>query len=163
MAKNKKPSFLVEQRKPHDPGNGVTGDCYRACVASMLRFPYEAVPAFEDTPSSIHFRLMVDNYLAMFDLYSHRELEAPDGYSIAVGPSPRFPGMAHCCIALDGEIIHDPHPRKAGLETTHCFETFRKLSERRAFDDFTVQEAEREARDYDCVRTEIRIRTAHQN
>ena len=37
----------VDQRVlDHDPARGRFGDCLRACVASVLELPYEAVPQF---------------------------------------------------------------------------------------------------------------------
>jgi multidrug efflux pump subunit AcrB len=39
----------------------------------------------------------------------------PPGYSIAGGPSLRFAGRMHACVALDGIVVHDPHPSREGL------------------------------------------------
>jgi hypothetical protein len=38
----------------------------------------------------------------------------PRGYHIAVGKSPRGE-FSHAVVALDGTIVHDPHPSQAGL------------------------------------------------
>src|SRR6185436_13127412 len=39
----------------------------------------------------------------------------PPGYVIAAGPSQRFPGRLHACVAYDGVIVHDPQPSREGL------------------------------------------------
>lgn len=31
-------------------------------------------------------------------------------------------GVEHSCVALDGEIVHDPHPSRAGLLELRYFE-----------------------------------------
>jgi hypothetical protein len=40
---------------------------------------------------------------------------APPGYHIACGKSPRLKHQ-HAVVALDGKIVHDPHPTRAGLD-----------------------------------------------
>jgi hypothetical protein len=40
---------------------------------------------------------------------------APPGYHIATGKSPRS-DQVHAVVALDGRIVHDPHPSRAGLD-----------------------------------------------
>jgi hypothetical protein len=37
----------------------------------------------------------------------------PSGFSIASGPTVR--GLLHATVALDGAIVHDPHPSRDGL------------------------------------------------
>lgn len=105
----------IEQRKLHDPDNGVFGDCWRACLASILEFPYECVPAFEELKSPYVMELSVNNWLFLYGYLLRETKNKPEGYSIAVGESPRFPGVGHCCIALDGKIVFDPHADKTEL------------------------------------------------
>lgn len=40
---------------------------------------------------------------------------APIGYHVAVGKSPRSE-QDHAVVALDGKVVHDPHPTRAGLD-----------------------------------------------
>lgn len=40
---------------------------------------------------------------------------APSGYHVACGKSPRS-DQEHAVVALDGKIVHDPHPTRAGLD-----------------------------------------------
>lgn len=39
---------------------------------------------------------------------------APPGYHIGVGKSPRSE-QDHAVVLLDGQLVHDPHPSRAGL------------------------------------------------
>ena len=40
---------------------------------------------------------------------------APPGYHVAIGQSPRSDKHTHACVALDGKIVFDPHPTRAGF------------------------------------------------
>ena len=93
-------------------GYGVSdGNCLSAALASILEVPVEAVPRF----------VRVDGRLLGW--LADRALSAsvfpagtpPAGYSIAVGPSLRFAGLMHACVAYDGAVVHDPHPSREGL------------------------------------------------
>lgn len=45
-----------------------------------------------------------------------RKEKPPKGYSIISGTINRFGGkVLHSCVALDGKLVHDPHPSKSGL------------------------------------------------
>ena len=93
-------------------GYGVSdGNCLSACLASILEFPIVAVPRFVSVDARLH-RWLADRGLSasVFPPDS-----APAGYSIAVGPSRRFAGLMHACVAYDGAIVHDPHPSREGL------------------------------------------------
>jgi len=84
------------------------GDCMRACVASILELDPKDVPHFaEDWPRSW---FAWERARSLF-LMTHDK--APAGYSIANGDGPR--GVKHSVIHLDGKMVHDPHPSRAGL------------------------------------------------
>jgi len=111
----------VDQMYLHDPDNGVSGDCFRACVASVLELPIEEVPHFVSTDDWIActqqwlkekgLQFIEVQYNSM--MFDHFKLYGL--YHMMTGPSPRFPGSLHCCVALDGKIVHDPHPDRSGL------------------------------------------------
>jgi hypothetical protein len=44
---------------------------------------------------------------------SHLTPPDPLGYHIGAGRSPRK--LDHACVFLDGELVHDPHPSRAGI------------------------------------------------
>lgn len=97
---------------------GAVGDCWRACVASMYGRPIAEVP---------HFVEQYDNdWLTATNEWLRREhgeqlqeavtrLDSCRPYVILVGPSPR--NVSHAVIADSStlELVHDPHPSRAGL------------------------------------------------
>lgn len=113
----------------------VRGNCFAACVASMLDMEIAEVPnveVFFDT--SWDYRYLMNQWLEVrFGL----KLEYTDDYNlfhdcddwtentnserlrlanelyIASGPSPR--GVSHACIYQAGKLIWDPHPTREGI------------------------------------------------
>ena len=104
----------------HDT-QGRPGDCWKTCIASILDLPMEAVPHFVESKGDwwAETRQFID---AATDgtkeiLWWEHVPNAPHGidYFIATGDSPRG-DFQHAVIAnSDGQIIHDPHPSRAGL------------------------------------------------
>lgn len=91
------------------------GNCFSACVASILEVGTDEVPFF-----------MVD--AAWKDLFldwcGERRLvvdfssgfPAPLGeFYIANGISPRGDTRGHSVVMRDGHVVHDPHPDRTGL------------------------------------------------
>ena len=121
--------------KPVDQSRfGATeGDCFTACVASILELTIEQVPRF-CAPTSTDWwswfldwcsnRDLVVGYGRPGDLgpwwYTYRsrfdwtaaewDLAPPPGYAILTGTSPRYvsTGGKHAVVTLDGELVHDP-------------------------------------------------------
>lgn len=95
-----------------DPG-GRLGNCFQACVASVLDLPLEEVPHF------IEF----DDWVQLFynfvkdQGYSARRVNGlPEkGTGIGTGPSPRSLAAAHAVVVKDGKTVWDPHPSRAGV------------------------------------------------
>lgn len=112
--------------KPVDQANFTPtgGDCFSACVASILEMPLAEVPFFNEPPA--------EEWWPRFKSWLHaRDLDAtfydnscgdvalhhvPPGFSIAGGASRRFTGVMHACVASYGLVVHDPHPSRAGLD-----------------------------------------------
>lgn len=115
----------VDQTKVHDPDNGVLGDCWRAAVASVMDLPLAEVPVLEHE-SDPYDALCRWACLRGFYLLGFAPDNPPSGYSIAIGPSPRRTDCSHCCVALDGQVVHDPHPSRAGLPEIHAYEVIRR-------------------------------------
>ncbi len=99
-----------------------TGDCMRACVASIFEFDIETVPNF--------MRKGKDKYIEFFQLWCVKLGISPldvafnesddtkfikDCYMIAVGTSPRNKDYSHGVVWLNGKCVHDPHPKGNGL------------------------------------------------
>jgi hypothetical protein len=93
------------------------GNCFSACVASILELPIEDVPYFMGSDGEGWFdRLSV--WLSERGLYalyydtSDRNTYWPDGYYILGGESVRGP---HAVVAKGKDVVHDPHHSRAGL------------------------------------------------
>jgi hypothetical protein len=87
------------------------GNCFSACIASILEVPLWGVPYFWGPRQPCFARWLAGRGLTA-TLYP-RAVHVPSGYSIAGGHSPRFVGKMHACIALDGVVVHDPHPSRS--------------------------------------------------
>ena len=115
----------------HDPENGVRGDCFRCCIASLLELPAQAVPHVMDydwtvsEPGPGQWFKTLNDWLQQFDLtYLEFEFKPEQQwnwkafdtsfncYHTLSGQSPRAP---HTVVAHNGEMVHDPHPNRAGL------------------------------------------------
>lgn len=95
------------------------GNCFAACVASILECPLEAVPHYtveegssEEGQARYYFR--VQDWLSTLNLHlvGHREtgLLRPRGYSIlSIDMGPWW----HSVVAKDGEPYWNPDPRRA--------------------------------------------------
>jgi hypothetical protein len=113
----------VTMLNEHDPDAGVLGDCWRCCIASLLHLPAEAVPNFVEEGAGRWWtatqRWLGERGLAMvlvdLDGCKHHPLMPSGSFCIGSGPSPRG-DHGHCVIVDEGlNVVHDPHPSRAGL------------------------------------------------
>lgn len=92
------------------------GNCFSACVASILEFEIEEVPYFMEPedwwPPFVEWCAARGVRPVFHDRRpgSASETEPPPtGWSIKTGQSPRYPAPAyHSVVAFDGETVHDP-------------------------------------------------------
>lgn len=105
------------------------GDCMRASVASILGLPLEAVPHF------VQYRRPADAHLWWWALIGFCHVtgwevgyveEPPRGWALASGLSPR--GHEHVVVAFAGEVVHDPHPSRAGIVEVKEWFSFERVS-----------------------------------
>ncbi len=105
------------------------GNCYAACIASLLEIPLDGVPNFcFEAKSESRWMNEVQDWLkeqgwgiAMMlfpKLDSIKEtiyvgMFPKDCHYIISGKSPR--GLLHSVIGRDGKIVHDPHPDGGGV------------------------------------------------
>lgn len=94
------------------------GNCLQAAVASILELPLDEVPTFADPD---HWFDLLTRFLSHYDLCPllvkyDPDLHLPGGYNILTGKSPRG-DFLHATVALDGEVVHDPHPDGNGIES----------------------------------------------
>lgn len=118
------PTIDHVQQKIVDAKNG---DCFQACVASLLRIPLEEVPTFHEHLRDTvpiggwnwlltHKRIWIDYTHRMEDGSYRRtpdDTGIPPGYTIASVPSALFPDTWHAVVALDGKVVWDPSPHAA--------------------------------------------------
>lgn len=106
--------------------NGVPGNCYQACLATILDLPLTAVPHivtlrgtwWVNVAAWAHGRGLIHTFVEADDLKSLdtiRDLGAVLGI-IGAGPSPR--GPFHHAVVLHPDTLdtaHDPHPSRKGV------------------------------------------------
>ena len=109
---------------PNGSPGETRGDCWAACLASLLDLPIGDVPHFVQNDVDGGVDWMVATYQWLHDrgfrLTMCAGAERPAGrYYIQTGPSPRTgptgEAISHACIYIDGELAHDPHPDRTGL------------------------------------------------
>lgn len=116
-----KQGYLVEQDQ--------AGDCWRCCIAAILRLPASDVPHFlEEAKKSNHcMDCLSQRWLNQkgYCLVETKKIQFPryyaDGFDglpvISCGPTERSRGMGkyHAVVTIAGKIVYDPHPSNAGL------------------------------------------------
>lgn len=112
----------VDQRLS-TPDNQV-GDCFSACIASILEIPLEDVPVFSLPPytdAGARWTLAVDDWLRMrgYCLVGFEEDANVVGgipcFHIISGPYIDTPKESrHAVVAYGDRIIHDPNSRRRG-------------------------------------------------
>ena len=124
----------IIQTKLSTRDGSVRGNCFRACLASILEIDIDSIPAFEDMGSEWHKPFF--DFLRQHDLEFHGtgrfnsefhvdlfpKYEGIDGYVIVGGKSPReWVTRGHAVLYRNGELAHDPHPEGGGLTELECY------------------------------------------
>jgi len=106
-----------------------TGNCFEACIASLLECPLHAVPDFprdngdfieavqrwlSSTENMFYCRVPVDE-----DSDAAAAFVTGDVWHVIEGVSER--GGQHACVGLNGRLVHDPHPGGHGLVKVESF------------------------------------------
>lgn len=108
----------VKQTKLYTPDGIHNGNCYAACIASLLDLPLWMVPPWEDMFGRGAWYIRTEEWLLrIFHLKivktkGHQVEDMPEFY-IANGLSPR--DVYHSVIYSKGKLVHDPHPSDAGV------------------------------------------------
>lgn len=112
----------IEQTDLRVPG----GNCFAACVASILELPIERLPNYNAhnsgsdnwfglwnewlKPLNLHFQGWIHNEQSDERIYG--------GYSICtIGYADQED--SHCCVALDGKIVWNPSPYREQKQHSH--------------------------------------------
>lgn len=116
----------VDQEFIHKPEIGQYGDCQRAVIASLLDLEISEVPHFlaDAKGDSVGYWEGLQGFLIARG-FAWLTVPARCGaaffgcergvYHEIAGPSPRGNGVSHAVVGMNGEIVHDPHPSRAGL------------------------------------------------
>jgi hypothetical protein len=119
---------FVTQTKLTNLETGEKGNCFVACIASIMGFPIHAVPEFDDTDWAIKYDTWLSAYGKELNHYMNGDI--PTGFSIACGYTERNGGtVRHACIARDGVVVFDPHPSRVGLLNNDYYIAIAPLSE----------------------------------
>jgi hypothetical protein len=109
--------------------------CWVACIAGLTNLDHDELVALipsavsTDADQSGHeFRAAFTDYANAVNRFmrgrgwrlAYVGPDIPRGYSIGCGKSPR--GFDHAVICLDGKVVWDPHPSRAGVERVTSFE-----------------------------------------
>jgi hypothetical protein len=108
----------VNQTKLYAPDAIHNGNCFAACLATLLDLPLWMVPPFDDMFGRSDWSARVDEWLTrMCALVRVRTdghvLDRLPEFYMASGLSPR--GVRHSVIYSNGALVHDPHPSRAGI------------------------------------------------
>lgn len=121
----------VMQKYFHIPKRNQRGDCWRACLASILECDIELFP---DPNVITDWPMLYTETLVAIEKLGYKYESIPvslfheNGYCIAIGKSPRSKRtrITHAVVWNNG-IVHDPHPDKTGLYDITRFEVFTKI------------------------------------
>lgn len=98
---------------------GAGGDCLMAAIASILECELETLPVITVEREDQWHGILTDALaLRGFRLVEFGNIPpvSPPGFTIAVGLSPRTAEVLHAVVALDGHVVHDPHPSADGVK-----------------------------------------------
>jgi len=98
---------------------GEDGDCFEACLASILEMDIKDVPHYKEENWYFKYKEWLqskDLDLLMVGAWSKEkgvEKFIPNVFAIATGTSPR--NIKHAVVYLKNKMVHDPHMSDDGL------------------------------------------------
>lgn len=120
----------VDQTKLYTDQGIHNGNCFAACLASLLELPLWMVPPFDDMFGRDDHAIRVMEWLErMFNM----DIEWVEGHPVDILPefyivsgiSPR--GVRHAVIYSKGVLVHDPHFSRAGVTSVDSCRYLTKL------------------------------------
>jgi hypothetical protein len=107
--------------------NDSTGNCFSACLASILELSIDDVPNFMELEKKT-----VESWFVLawrwlrergyrIEVGDFENSDNPEGYWIASGKSYRYPDKHHAVVYLGNKMAHDPHPSRVGLDGGSVF------------------------------------------
>jgi hypothetical protein len=89
------------------------GDCFSACIASILELPLGAIPVYHSDETGSAWDRWVqwfrDANLTLICLTHHGPVP---GYAIRSIPSYTYDARLHAVVTFDGVVVHDPSPNR---------------------------------------------------
>lgn len=113
------------------------GNCFAACIASLLECDINEVPFLGKEESWEDYELRLNDFLKqryqlfMFAEYDIEyckhffEVDLKDTYYIVGGDAER--GYYHAVVYKNGHLAHDPHPSGVGLLNVQTVYLFQKV------------------------------------
>lgn len=103
------------------------GNCFSACVASLLEISLADVPYFMSETLDDDGGAWFDRFQAWLKprgfwavCFKLPDQWRPEGLCILSGKSPRElanPKALHSVVAIGGRVVHDPHPSRDGIRS----------------------------------------------
>jgi hypothetical protein len=96
------------------------GNCFVACLASILEISIEKIPEYKDGNGIWYkkYRKWLNQWgldlIALTDWSGEAKEYIPLVFAIVSGISPR--GLSHSVVYFGHEMIHDPHPEGGGVK-----------------------------------------------
>jgi hypothetical protein len=104
---------------------GPKGNCFAACIASILDCPISNIPDLNAYEESEEWMQVLNDWLSgrglgyMECLVPMDELDvffgSKDFYHVIVGPTERNSSLFHAVVGRKGKVVFDPHPTDLGL------------------------------------------------
>ena len=126
----------VFQSNIHDPPASI-GNCYRACIASLLEvdidevIPFESLEGFLDKTSdewSKQLYYYLEGIGKRLNTIVIQEQLVPKGFSILTGKG-NIGNYGHCVIANNGKQVHDPSGYDIPLTEFWVFQVITSLEQ----------------------------------
>lgn len=112
------PFKAIDQTSLYDPESGTGGNCWAACIATITGLPLADIDAAigesDDYWWNETLHYLKSEGWRLYNAFPTAEGMAPAGMSIMCGRSPRE--VSHATVAVDGVMVHDPHPSRAGIQ-----------------------------------------------
>ena len=110
------------------------GNCFAACIASILEVPLDTVPNFcADLPSDWHAQTnqwLAKHYglglvtMQVEEGSDYDDLDMPRDCHHFISAKTLRGDCYHCVVAKNGIVVHDPHPSGIGLLPGDCYFDF---------------------------------------
>ena len=106
-------------KKVYQTKFGKEGNCFPACLASILEIGIDEIPNFQEPQGEWYtlYKKWLNRYsldlIALLN-WDDQPKNCPEVYSIVSGKSPR--GLQHATVYYGLEMVHDPHPDGGGVK-----------------------------------------------